>query len=262
MLLIDTHCHLNDEALLYSVGDVIEEAKKAGVKLFIVPGWDKQSSEIAVKLAETYDCVYAAVGYHPENLDNISEQDFNETLALSNHPKVVAVGEIGLDYHWEKNKEKQNKQKEYFIKQIQYANDHNLPIIVHAREAQEETLKILKEYTPKCSGVCHCFSGSLESMKEIINLQMYIGVDGPVTFKNAVMPKKIAEETPLEFLLLETDSPYLPPHPLRGTINEPKNIRLILDEIETIRGISKKHIADIVFNNALRLFNIKYEEKD
>lgn len=261
-MIIDTHCHLNNDALLDSVEDVISEAKKAGVEYFIVPGWDLKSSKIAVKLANSYDCVYAAVGVHPENLDNISDEDLMEVLELSNNKKVVAIGEIGLDYHWEKDPLKQEKQKEYFIKQIQYANEKKLPIIIHNREAFFDCLNILKNNVPSNSGVMHCYSGSVESLQDIFNLNLYVGLDGPVTFVNAKTPKMVAEEIPLEKLLLETDSPYLAPHPLRGTINEPKNLGLILDEISRLKGLSKKHVADITFKNSCKLFGINYEEKN
>lgn len=256
-MICDTHCHLNDESLLASVADVISDAQKAGVSLFIVPGWDRKSSEIAVKLAQEFDCVYAAVGFHPENLEGLTKEDFVETLELIKNPKVVAIGEIGLDYHWEKDPIKQEKQKEYFVRQIKFANENNLPIIVHNREAFGDCLKILYENKPLNSGVMHCYAGSVENLRDIEKLGMYIGLDGPVTFTNAKTPKAVAEEVDLEMLLLETDSPYLAPHPLRGTLNEPKNLGLVLDEIARLKDLSKKHIADVTFKNSLKLFKIK-----
>lgn len=261
-MIFDTHCHLNDEALLDSVEDVISEAKSAGVSLFIVPGWDQKSSQIAVKLAERFECVYAAIGYHPENLEGVSEEEFDETMKLADNPKVVAIGEIGLDYHWEKDPKKQEIQKEFFIKQIEFANKKKLPIIIHNREASGDCLELLNNHKPEYSGVMHCYSGSVEMMNDIFNLNLYIGLDGPVTFVNAKTPKMVAEEIPLERLLLETDSPYLAPHPLRGTLNEPKNLGLILDEISRIRDMSKKHIADVTFKNSCKLFGIKYETEN
>lgn len=258
-MLFDTHCHLNDESLLDSVEDVILDAKKAGVELFLVPGWDKKSSEIAMKLAERFDCVYAAVGFHPENIEGVSDSDFDYVMSLSKHPKVVAIGEIGLDYHWEKNPDKQELQKAFFIKQLNYAKENNLPVIIHNREAFKDCVDLLNENKPLASGVMHCYSGSVESLKDMEKLGLYIGLDGPVTFRNAKTPKAVAEEVDLEMLLLETDSPYLAPHPLRGTLNEPKNLGLILDEIALQKKISKKHIADVTFKNSLKLFGIKYE---
>lgn len=259
-MIFDTHCHLNDEALKNRIPEVIEAANNANVTCFLVIGWDKESSILAVKIAEKYKNVYAAVGFHPCNIDNLSDEDFYETLNLVSHPKVVAVGEIGLDYYWVKDPKQQEKQKEYFIKQIQFANSVKKPIIIHNRDAFQDTLEILKNNKPENSGVVHCYSGSVENLKDIFNLNLYIGLDGPVTFTNSKTPKAVAEEVPLERLLLETDSPYLAPHPLRGTVNEPKNLGIILDEISRLKDLSKKHVAEVTFNNACELFGIKYEE--
>ena len=182
--------------------------------------------------------------------------DFYEVLNLSKHPKVVGIGEIGLDYHWEKDPAKREIQKEFFIKQIEYANENGLPISIHSREAFQDTLEILKNHKPQHSGVMHCYSGSMENIKDIINLNLYIGLDGPVTFRNAKTPKEVAAEVPLERLVLETDCPYLSPHPLRGTINEPANLILIADEIANIREMSKKHLLEVVYENSCKLFNL------
>ena len=255
MKLIDTHCHLNDEQLYQDLDNVISRALQTGVDKMIVIGWDKASSELAIKLAEQYPFIYACVGFHPENLDGIDEKTLYEVLNLSSHPKVVGIGEIGLDYHWEKDPTKREIQKEFFIKQIEYANKVGLPISVHNREAFQDTLNILKEHKP-IGGVMHCYAGSVENIHDIINLNMYIGLGGPVTFKNAKTPKEVAAEVPLERLVLETDSPYLSPHPLRGTVNEPSNIILIADEIANLRNMSKKHLLEVVYDNSCKLFNL------
>ena len=152
------------------------------------------------------------------------------------------------------------KFKQWFIKQINTANLHQKPISIHNREAFEDCLNILKEHKPQYSGVMHCYSGSVELLKDVMDLGLYIGLDGPVTFTNAKTPKEVAQDVPLDRLLTETDCPYLSPHPLRGTINEPKNIALVVDEIARLRGESKKHILDVTYKNALRLFGIKDEE--
>ena len=259
-MIFDTHCHLNDDALKDRIPEVIEAANKANVTHFLVVGWDKESSILAVKIAEKYKNVYAAVGFHPCNIEKLSDEDFYNTLDLVKHEKVVAIGEIGLDYYWVKDPNKQSKQKEYFIKQIQFANKCGKPIIVHNRDAFGDTLEILKANKPENSGVIHCYSGSVESLKDVFNLNLYIGLDGPVTFTNSKTPKAVAEEVPLEKLLLETDSPYLAPHPLRGTVNEPKNLGIILDEISRIKELSKKHVAEVTFSNACELFKINYEK--
>lgn len=256
-MIFDTHCHLNDEKLLPNVEEIIENARKVGVDKFLVVGWDKESSITAVKLAERFEGVYAAIGFHPENISDVEEKDFEECMAYINHPKVVAVGEIGLDYHWTKDPIKRELQKEWFIKQIDFANEHKKPISIHNREAFEDCLNILKEHKPLYSGVMHCYSGSVELLKDVLDLGLYIGLDGPLTFLNAKTPKEVCEVVPLERLLTETDCPYLSPHPLRGTVNEPKNIVLVVDEITRLKGLSKKHILDVTYNNALRLFGIK-----
>ena len=255
-MLFDSHCHLNDEKLLPNVEEVIKSANEAGVTHFLVIGWDKESSFKAVELAETYENVYAAIGFHPENIFDVTEEDFNETLELYKHPKVVAIGEIGLDYHWTKEPEKRELQKKYFIRQIEFANEHKLPISIHNREAFEDCLNILKEHKPLYGGVMHCYSGSVELLKDVLDLGLYIGLDGPLTFLNAKKPKEVCENVPLDRLLLETDCPYLSPHPLRGTINEPRNLGLILDEVARLKNLSKKHIADVTFKNTCNLFHV------
>ena len=256
MEIIDTHCHLNDEALYKDLDNVISRAQKAGVVKMIVIGWDKASSELAIKIAEQYDFIYAAIGFHPENIFDINDEILYETLNLYKHPKVVAIGEIGLDYHWTKEQDKRELQKEYFIKQIEFANKVGLPISIHSREAFNDTIQILKDHKPLHGGVMHCYSGSVENINDIINLNLYIGIDGPVTFINAKTPKEVAAEVPLDRLVVETDCPYLSPHPLRGTVNEPANISLIVDAIADARSMSKKHLLDVLYQNSCRLFKL------
>ena len=256
MRIIDTHCHLNDEALYKDLDNVISRAKQAGVEKMVVIGWDKASSELAIKIAEQYDFIYAAIGFHPENIFDINDEILYETLNLYKHPKVVAIGEIGLDYHWTKEPEKRELQREYFIKQIEFANKVGLPISIHSREAFNDTFEILKEHKPLRGGVMHCYSGSVENIDDIINLNLYIGLDGPVTFTNAKTPKEVAAEVPLDRLVVETDCPYLSPHPLRGTVNEPANISLVVDAIAESRGMSKKHLLDVLYQNSCKLFNL------
>ena len=256
MRIIDTHCHLNDEALYKDLDNVISRAQQAGVEKMIVIGWDKASSELAIKLAEQYDFIYAVIGFHPENIFDVSDKELYEVLNLSKHPKVVGIGEIGLDYHWTKDPNKREIQKKFFIKQIEYANQVKLPISIHSREAFNDTLEILKEHKPLYGGVMHCYSGSVENINDIINLNLYIGLDGPVTFTNAKTPKEVAAEVPLDRLVVETDCPYLSPHPLRGTVNEPANITLIVDAIAEARDMSKKHLLDVLYQNSCKLFNL------
>ena len=256
MRIIDTHCHLNDETLYKDLDNVISRARQAGVEKMVVIGWDEASSKLAIKIAEEYDFIYAVIGFHPENVFDIDDKVLYDTLNLYKHPKVVGIGEIGLDYHWTKDPEKREIQKEFFIKQIKFANEVGLPISIHSREAFQDTLEILKQYSPKHSGVMHCYSGSVENLQDIINLNLYIGLDGPVTFTNAKTPKEVAAEVPLEKLVVETDCPYLSPHPLRGTVNEPANLSLIVDAIADARQMSKKHLLDVLYDNSYKLFNL------
>ena len=255
-MIFDTHCHLNSEELYSRLDEVLKSARKVGVNKFLIVGWDKESSLLAVKLAHQYDEMYAAIGFHPCDIDGVTDEDYNEVMNHINDPKVVAVGEIGLDYHWVKDPVRREKQKEWFIKQINFANEHKKPISIHNREAFEDCLKILKEHRPEYSGVMHCYSGSVELLKDVLDLGLYIGLDGPLTFTNAKTPKEVCEVVPLDRLLVETDSPYLSPHPLRGTVNEPKNIALVIDEITRIKGLSKKHILDVIYDNSCKLFHV------
>ena len=256
-MIFDTHCHLNSEELLSRIDEVIEGASKVGVNKYLVVGWDKESSLTAVRLAHEYDFIYAAIGFHPTDIDGVTEEDFQEVMSHVDDPKVVAVGEIGLDYHWVKDPAQREKQKEWFIKQINFANLHKKPVSIHNREAFEDCLKILKEHKPEYSGVMHCYSGSVELLRDVFDLGLYIGLDGPLTFTNAKTPKEVCENAPLDRILVETDSPYLSPHPLRGTVNEPKNIALVIDEITRIKGLSKKHVLDVIYQNSCKLFNVE-----
>lgn len=255
-MIFDSHCHLNDEILYDRIDQVIEDAKKTGVKKFLVVGYDYKSSQLAVKIAKKYDECYAAIGIHPTEIPHTSEKELEKTLALYSKDKVVAIGEIGLDYHWVKNPTEREIQKQWFIKQIEFANEHHLPISIHNRESNEDCLKILKEHRPIYGGVMHCYSGSVEMLKDVLDLGLMISLGGPVTFTNAKTPKEVAEEVPLEKLLIETDSPYLTPHPHRGEKNEPKYICLVLEEIARLRNMSKKHVEQAIYENTLRTFNI------
>lgn len=256
MKLIDTHCHLNDDMLYKNLNEIIDRALKVGVEKMIVIGWDKDSSERAIEIANRYPFIYAAVGIHPDNIKDVDDATLSFVLNLYQNNKVVAIGEIGLDYHYNKDEVIHEKQKELFIKQIEFANRVGLPISIHSRDAFADTIKILEEHKPLHGGVMHCYSGSVESLSEIINLGLYIGIDGPVTFRNARTPKEVAIEVPLERLILETDSPYLSPQPVRGTINEPSNLIFVVDEIASLRQMSKKHFLEVIYDNSCRLFKL------
>lgn len=255
-MIFDSHCHLNDENIYPRIDEVIEAAKKTGVNKFLVVGYDKASSFLAVDIANKYKECYAAIGVHPTEIDGVSEQDYKDMQELVKNKKVVAVGEIGLDYHWVKDPIQREKQKEWFIRQIEFANECHLPISIHNRESNEDCLKILKEHKPLYGGVMHCYSGSVEMLNDILAIGLHISLGGPVTFTNAKTPKEVAENVPLESLIIETDSPYLTPHPHRGEKNEPKYICLVLEEIVRLKDMSKKHLEDVIYKNTCRLFNV------
>lgn len=258
MIYYDSHCHINDEKLLPDVEQVVLEAKEAGVSCLLVIGWDLASSKEAIALANRFEGVYAAIGYHPENLDDVSEEGIKEIEALAkNEPKVIAIGEIGLDYHWFKEAEHRQKQKVWFVRQIEMANRLRLPISIHAREAAQDTYDVLKEHTPEFGGVLHCYSSSKEMMARFHGLGLYFGFDGPITFKNAIEPKECVKACDEERILAETDSPYLAPVPFRGKINTPKYIPNIVQEMANLRGVSLETMANQLLRNFEKLFRVK-----
>ena len=228
-----------------------------GVEAFLVIGYDLESSRRAHALAQRFENVYAAVGIHPTDIKKRGPGDLGEIEAMLNDKKVVGYGEIGLDYYWDKSGEDQKEQKKYFIEQIKLANEHQKPIIVHTREAAYDTFKILSDNPPRYGGIMHCYSGSAEMVGNYIDLGLYISLGGPVTFLNAKTPKEVAKITPLNRLLVETDSPYLSPHPLRGKTNSPANLPLILEEIARLRGVEAKIIDEATTANFRRLFRLE-----
>jgi TatD DNase family protein len=254
-MLFDTHCHLNDKTLLPNSDELIKRAKMNNVTFLNVVGYDLESSKIAAKLANRYDHVYASVGIHPTELLKMQENDFEEIEKLLADPKVIAVGEIGLDYYHDDSFKE--LQKTYFAKFIVLAHKYHKPIVIHVREALNDSYQILKQNAEFITtGVMHCYSGSAQMAMDFINLGLYIGLDGPLTFKNARVPKEVALTIPLDRLVLETDCPYLAPHPYRGKVNEPSYLPLIANEVATLRGISIEEVETITTNNAKRLFNL------
>lgn len=253
---IDTHTHFNSEEFSENLPLFIANAKDAGVDKMIIVGWDVESSERAVKIANQYSFLYAAVGFHPENLNGLAEDAFAQIKKIASNQKVVAIGEIGLDYYWTKDEDARAKQRKYFIRQIKIANELNKPIIVHSRDASEDTFEIINEYRPTKNGVMHCYSGSPEMALNYVKLGMFISLAGPVTFKNARVPKDVAAIVPLKSLLIETDCPYLAPHPFRGKLNESKYLPYIAEVIAEIKNIDVEDIAEWTTRNAERLFGI------
>ena len=257
MKYLDSHCHINDDDLYPIRNEVISRAREAGVGYILVIGWDVESSKKAISIAHEFEGVYAAVGIHPENLEGINEQSLLEIEELAKDEKVVAIGEIGLDYHWFKDPKDHENQKTWFIKQIELANKLHLPISIHAREAIGDLLDILKNHPLEHSGVLHCYSGSPESLKEFAKLGFYFGFDGPITYKNAKEPKESVIACPIDKILTETDSPYLPPVPHRGERNESSYIPLILAQMAALKEVDESFMAEQVKENFERLFSVK-----
>lgn len=254
--MLDSHCHIDDDKLFEERADVIRNAKEAGVTLIMTLGTDLESSKACVDIANEFEGVYAAVGFHPQNLENVSDKALEEIKELAKDKKVIAIGEVGLDYHWFKDPEEREKQKRWFNKQIELANELNLPLSIHARDAEEDTYKLLEKNFPKAGCVLHCFSGSSEMLERYLKLGVYVGFDGPITYKNSIVPKENVRRCPLDRILTETDSPYLTPVPHRGERNEPKHIPLILKEMAQIKGVPVEEMERIVLENFARLFRV------
>ncbi|NBJ70862.1 TatD family hydrolase [Roseburia sp. 1XD42-34] len=254
-MLFDTHVHLNARDFFEDREETIKRAFDAGVTRMLVVGFDRETIPLAIEIAEQYETIYAAVGWHPVDAVDMTEQELGWIEELSSHPKVVALGEMGLDYHWDKSPKE--VQKEVFRKQIRLAKKVQLPIIIHNREATEDIISILKEEKAESvGGIMHCYNDSVDYVQDCLDMNFYISLGGPVTFKNATLPKEVAVQVPLERLLIETDAPFLAPHPYRGKRNEPAYVKLVAEKIATLRGSSLEEIGEITTKNALSLFRL------
>ncbi len=254
-MFFDTHAHLNAEQYNDDLREVIDRALEEGVSRMVVVGFDRPTIEKAMELTEQYEFIYASIGWHPVDAIDMTDEDLQWIEELSSHPKVVALGEMGLDYHWDKSPKE--IQKEVFRKQIQLAKKVKLPIVIHNRDATADIVAILKEEgASEVGGIMHCFSGSPETAKECVEMNFYISLGGPVTFKNAKKPKEVAEVIPMDKLLIETDCPYLAPHPYRGKRNEPSYVKLVAEQIAEIKKIPVEEVARITTENAKRIFGI------
>ena len=251
MNIFDTHAHYDDEAFNEDRDELLDALPKNDVKCVINQGIDIKTSKFSIELAEKYDYIYAAVGIQPQEV--YKEESLAKIEELAQHPKVVAIGEIGLEYHYDVAPKE--LQIEYFEKQIEIANKLSLPIVVHNREAHADTLNVLKRTPSIKGGVIHCFSGSVETAREFLKLGYFLGFDGPITFKNAKTAIDVLEYAPLDRILVETDAPYLTPMPLRGNRNNSMYIKYILEKIAEIKNISTDEISNITVQNALSLFN-------
>lgn len=249
-MFMDTHCHIYHE-YYEDIEEVIESSKNAGVDRFINNAVDVKSMEEVLSLSQQYDGIYAAIGYHPEEVDHIVEEDLALLRQHLKDDKVVAIGEIGLDYHY--TKENQKEQEILFRKQLELAEEFHLPVIIHSRDATEDTIRILKDYDVR--GVIHSFSGSYETAMIYLKMGFSFGINGVITFKNSRI-KEVIKRLPMESIILETDSPYLTPDPYRGKKNEPKYVKEISEFVANLFEIETAELSKITTENIKRIFDI------
>lgn len=250
----DTHAHYDSGKFNADRDEVLRAVHDSGVALVVDPGDSGVTSERAVALAQAHDFVYAAVGWHPEEADSWTDSSLAHIRALAAQPKVCAIGEIGLDYYWDASTKA--KQEQMFRAQLELALELDLPVIVHDREAHGDSLRIVCDY-PQLRGVFHCYSGSVEMARELLAQGWYLGFDGPVTYKNARKTVEVAEMVPLNRILIETDSPYMSPVPLRGKRNDSRNVFYIAEKLAQIKGMTTEEMARLTMENGKSLFGIQ-----
>jgi TatD DNase family protein len=253
-MLFDSHAHIDDEKFDIDREEVIQRAIDNGVTGIINVGASMESSARSIALAEKYEGIYAAVGIHPHDAKDALDTDYEQLVRWTALDKVVAVGEIGLDYYYDFSP--REVQRSVFIRQLDVARQTNMPFIIHDRDAHGDLLEILKKEAKGLKGVLHCFSGSLEMANEVIKMGLYISIAGPVTFKNAAKLPEIVTKVPLEYLLVETDSPYLTPQPYRGKRNEPAYVKLVAEQVANLRDITMDDLAKATSENVKKLFGI------
>ena len=263
MELFDSHCHLDDERFEEDREEIIEKIKESGVTKLVSAGYSIEGSRKGVELSKKYEFIYTTCGLSPNDIPQTEEElwkdiDKIKKLVKENleYKKIVAIGEIGLDYYWEKDKERRELQKKAFVKQIELANDFNLPIVIHTRDAVMDTIEILKKNKVNKKGVFHCCPLNRELVKEALKLDFYISFAGPVTFKNSKNANEIIKMVPNDKMLIETDSPYLSPEPLRGKRNDSRNVKYIAQKIAEVKGLSIDEVAEFTNQNAKRVFLI------
>ncbi len=254
-LLFDTHVHLNARHFMEDREEVIARAFEQGVTRMVVVGFDDETIPLALEIAEAHEGIYASVGWHPVDAIDYRAHHYDYLKELSQHPKVVALGEMGLDYHWDTSPK--DVQEKVFRTQIRLAKEVNLPIIIHNREATEDVLRILQEEKAgEVGGIMHCYSGTVEQIQPFLDMNFYLSLAGPVTFKNAPEAKEVAKHIPLDRLLIETDAPYLAPHPYRGKRNEPAYVTKVAETIAELRGMTYEEICRVTTENALTIYRI------
>lgn len=252
MILYDSHTHLDDEQFANDREAVIQRAFATGIYGFINVGADMTSSASSMALAQKYPTIYAAVGVHPHEAQTVTESDYEQLISWAAHAKVVAIGEIGLDYYYDHSP--RSIQQQVFIRQLEVARQTQKPVIIHARDAHGDLMNILRKEGDGLTGIIHCYSGSLEMARELVNQGFYLGIGGSLTFTNAKKLKQIMAVIPLDAMVVETDCPYLTPHPYRGRRNEPAYVRLVAQEIAALKQITEEQVAEVTTKNLQDLF--------
>ena len=255
MELFDSHAHYNDEKFEEDREEILKEIYRSGVTKLVNAGYSLESSKSTIQIANSHDFIYSTVGISPNDIADYKKEDLKEIKNLAKSPKVVAIGEIGLDYYW--NKENKDLQKEVFISQIEIANKLNLPIVIHTREAVYDTLEILKNNNCNKKGIFHCCPFNVDLVREGLKLGFYISFAGPTTFKNSKNAPEIIKMVPLDKMLIETDSPYLSPEPFRGKRNDSRNVKYIAQKIAEVKQIPLEEVAKATYNNAEKIFGNK-----
>lgn len=256
-MIFETHAHYEDEKFDSDREELLASMQAHGIGKIVNVGSSLETVKKSMDLAEKYDFIYAAVGVHPSEIACLDEEGFAWLKEQAKHPKTVAIGEIGLDYYWDKEKNVQEKQREWFRRQLTLAKEMELPVIIHSRDAAEDTLTIMKEaYAMQIPGVVHCFSYSVQMAEEYVRMGYYIGVGGVVTFKNARKLKEVATNIPLEYLLLETDCPYMAPEPFRGKRNSSLYLPYVAKKIAEIKGITEQEVIDATERNARKMYRL------
>ena len=256
-MIIDTHAHYDDDKFDEDRDELIKSLKDGGIDIVVNIGASLDSCKKTIELTEKYPFIYGGLGIHPSDIGDLNEESFKWLSDALNRDKIVAVGEIGLDYYWCDDKAEQKMQREWFVRQINLAKEKKLPIVVHSREAAKDTLDIIKEEkAEEAGGIIHCFSYGKEMAREYLDMDFFLGIGGVVTFKNSKKIKEVVEYAPLEKLVLETDCPYLAPTPFRGKRNSSLYLPYVVKEIADIKKISEQEVIEITRKNALKVYNV------
>jgi len=260
-MIFDSHAHYDDEAFDEDRESLLDSMESRGIEYIVNVGTDLAGNKETLGMIKRFPLVYGALGFHPNNVDKITEEDFEWVKKRVFTPKIVAIGEIGLDYYWCKNDQGKSNQKEWFEKQIELAKESELPMSIHSRDAAADTLEILKSHKAgDIGGVIHCFSYGTDMAKEFLNMGLYIGIGGVITFKNSKKLKEVVAYMPLEKMVIETDCPYMSPEPNRGQRNTSLNLTYVVNEIANIKGIKPREVISATSKNAKKLFEINQLE--